>query len=737
LNLYVMNKSNLKNNKMLNYNARLAIRNLIIAIFVCILIFTCKPVPEELDTRYIPGKEEIESFESSLNKITEILEIAGLSYAIVNDRQIIHTRGMGSNSDKKTATTDENTVYPVGALKNIFISSIILKLYEKNKLDLKQYVSDYNTVNTNIKTARLRHLLSHTAEGEAGSVFNYNQQLFDLLEDVIEEITNKDMPAALKRFITRRSGMKQTAITDNYQDKKNWVSSVSDLAKFSIKLDNNELFKNKETRELMFRPVYLKSGERSPSALGWYIQAYHEKTFAWSFGQGDDYSSLMIKSLSDSLSLIVLSGSENMNTPFQLSKGDLLSSPVASAFLKTFIFRDDTLTGFSIDGQKEKIKSEINGVIKSPHRNLLLNEYLAYLKMYRYMNRKDMYGKLSDCYNGALPLKVPLDLILKGNPYAVIKNVGDYANIKRTFHLNKDTSVTIFAVGEYVKTLEMNPWEYDNTELYFDMKNEKKQSFNVEDDRQLRFDYDYPEITGMFQSVENIEFIQADPTDNSYLFEIKLPWKTLGFIEPLPGTKIGFDITVADNDGTRRHGALVWNSKLNEMPWINTSVYGTLILTDELTPEEKDSVCYSMRIKDLFAIDGHVMNKWSNAPKYEIRNLHLGNISDNNDLSARFCTKWDIENLYFLVEVHDNHKNSIPYSADYGWIENEERDTVWIMKMNETQHAGGAESNKFVNISIPLTQGNYTLYYKSNLQNSMHRWIREAPDICYYGIAVY
>lgn len=136
-------------------------------------------------------------------------------------------------------------------------------------------------------------------------------------------------------------------------------------------------------------------------------------------------------------------------------------------------------------------------------------------------------------------------------------------------------------------------------------------------------------------------------------------------------------------------------------------------------------------------LDGKIENAWNIAPKYKMAKTTSEKMPDPDNISAVFRSVWDDEYLYLLVEVTDNFKFVLPLTGDYGWIENEKRDTIWIMKQSDSQFAGGAASNRFVNSSLFLKKGNYTLNYSTNQSNSPNRWIRKRPEISFYGIAVY
>ncbi len=76
--------------------------------------------------------------------------------------------------------------------------------------------------------------------------------------------------------------------------------------------------------------------------------------------------------------------------------------------------------------------------------------------------------------------------------------------------------------------------------------------------------------------------------------------------------------------------------------------------------------------------------------------------------------------------------------ADFGWIQNAAKDTIWIMgTFDETRHAGGNVKNRIEIGSVSLQPGAYTLNYHSDDSHSYDKW-NEAPptQTSLYGIAV-
>jgi signal transduction histidine kinase/ligand-binding sensor domain-containing protein len=126
-----------------------------------------------------------------------------------------------------------------------------------------------------------------------------------------------------------------------------------------------------------------------------------------------------------------------------------------------------------------------------------------------------------------------------------------------------------------------------------------------------------------------------------------------------------------------------------------------------------------------------------------------------NELEKQISTD---QKVGAIEKVTDNQKISIPIEiktadkywimsvgeffnlerADYGWIENAAKDTVWLMgNSNQTFHAGGNFKNRIEIASLALQPGMYTLNYYSDDSHSYGKW-NEAPptQTSLYGIAL-
>ena len=65
-------------------------------------------------------------------------------------------------------------------------------------------------------------------------------------------------------------------------------------------------------------------------------------------------------------------------------------------------------------------------------------------------------------------------------------------------------------------------------------------------------------------------------------------------------------------------------------------------------------------------IDGTIDSIWATAKTYAIKNVLLGSVSGNADLSGEWRAMWDANNLYILVDVNDDvHVNDSAYSTPW------------------------------------------------------------------------
>ncbi len=115
-------------------------------------------------------------------------------------------------------------------------------------------------------------------------------------------------------------------------------------------------------------------------------------------------------------------------------------------------------------------------------------------------------------------------------------------------------------------------YEDDCIEVFIDADNSRSGNYN-ENDYQFHFDWDKNNPTmdeDQHGTVEGVEFAMVT-TGTGYRTEIKFPWTTLG-TEPSPGTTIGLEVHVNDDDSGERT-KLAW-SGTTDIAFEDSRVFG-------------------------------------------------------------------------------------------------------------------------------------------------------------------
>ncbi len=113
---------------------------------------------------------------------------------------------------------------------------------------------------------------------------------------------------------------------------------------------------------------------------------------------------------------------------------------------------------------------------------------------------------------------------------------------------------------------------------------------------------------------------------------------------------------------------------------------------------------------------------------------------------AAFEQVTDFQSLSKTVEIKTPGKYLVVVAgeadpvgrADFGWIENAKKDTVWQMgNFSQTFYAGGAAKNRIQIEELELKPGSYQLHYDSDDSHAFGKWNEQPPDVTsLYGIAL-
>ena len=317
------------------------------------------------------SEPDVEAFARTVDELRESMRLPGLSVAVARDGQILLARGFGwSDVERQVAATPE-TVYAIGSITKTFTSTLMLQLVEQGRLDLEDPVSRHVTWQVPADV-RIRHVLSHTSEGQPGERFIYSER-FNWLDNVVESATKGSFPLLLSEGVLQPAGLENTfgGTGDNdaaeaaahpglatpyvWEDGKQvrselppmglhsssgLHSTVLDLVAYSAALDDGRLLRA-ETRERAFSPTVSTRGGALPYGLGWFTQQVAGERVVWHGAWWPrSFSGMLLKVPEKRLTLVVLANSDALSAPQQGASNALLF-PIANAFLRVFAVEDE------------------------------------------------------------------------------------------------------------------------------------------------------------------------------------------------------------------------------------------------------------------------------------------------------------------------------------------------------------------------------------------------------------
>ena len=469
-------------------------------------------------------------FSKELIELKEFFHIPGLSVIIKHRDQTVYESYLGFADVNKGIPMDSSTTIPMASLTKIFTGILIMQLVENKKLSLDEPINKYVS-NVNIgDSIKIKHVLSHTSQGNVGKHFYYSSR-FSWLTAVIEKVTGHDFEKNVKERIIKPLGLKNTyLLKDSFQVRNEnrkiampyfyegqikdgfidygysaasgITSTVRDLAIFGTAMDNNSLITEESMRN-MFNPF----NGNLPYGLGIFTQKFKDQDLIWGYGQYDCYSSLFLKVTSKDLTYIIAANNSLMSDPARLIYGDVTYSLFALSFLKNYV----------LDLPKEPLFENTNS-LKSLEERITPNNSAFYLKkllaqsvaesfmamhetgksevsknilekVFKLTPDYDMYADLTVLHNLSFLKTIAMhkekrkftkfdaELEMIGTKLLAIDNNNPYANYYMADHYSKNGSNEL-AVKYFSKIVDAKNFSRNwyTTEAEIWLKNQKKKS---------------------------------------------------------------------------------------------------------------------------------------------------------------------------------------------------------------------------------------------------------------------
>jgi CubicO group peptidase (beta-lactamase class C family) len=357
---------------MLQLDRTMSKASLIIAIAACLLLGTSARGTAQDD------EAKTALFARYAEALRRIHHVPGISVAIIRDGRTLWSRGLGFQDVEARVAATPDTLYDVASLTKTFTSTLLLQCVERGTLSLDDRISRYTTAIPETD-ATVRHVLSHTSQAPAGTVYRYDGNRFAALTAVVTACHGRPFRQALAAEILDRAAMTSsvpghdleqpasslTALFDpqalsrysvaitrlatpyatsgdsfkrtdfpprDISASAGLLSSVADLAKYDAALDMN-LFISAASQSA----AWTTAGAAFPYGLGWFSQQVAGTRVIWHYGQWPQYSALYIKVPTQRLTLIMLANSGGLGEAYPLAAGDVMVSPFARAFLGLFL----------------------------------------------------------------------------------------------------------------------------------------------------------------------------------------------------------------------------------------------------------------------------------------------------------------------------------------------------------------------------------------------------------------
>lgn len=652
--------------------------------------------------------ERIARLETLLESLRQELKIPAYSAAIVKDQKVLWARGFGYADVENKIPATEHTPYHLASLTKTFASTILMRLVQEGKVKLDDPVSKYGIALESDGVIKVRHLLSHTSEGNPGEQYRYNGNRFAELDKVVEGATGKSFGELLIANILEPLGMNETA------------PNVPRIV-----------------------------GTKSPNAAGGAAEAEVKAAvmdIVAGFNSGD------VDQIERRLA--------PQHNRFH-GEGGFLTSFIDAAELRS-AFRAGFKLKFEVHNLEAAVYGDsaiatffMGGTITPP--NGAPRTEGPWRSSFVW-NKQDGAWKLIHSHQSALG-RAMITEKQQQRFDTVVKTLAQPYALDREFKITKISYPQGFSTSAGLMSTVLDMAKYD---IAIDQN-----KFLTKETQQLAFTparsskgEELPYGLGWFtQNYKGTKLLwhYGYWTGNSS-FILKVPERNMTFI------------IMANSDNLSRPTALGSGDALTSpvgMAFLKTFIFPEKF--GESMPEISWDAPASELKSQLKLVAGKTYaDLYSKELMTKLRILQsVGRANEAASLLKAYAELYskpmpeDLAKLPVIAQivgVLDNEDKSVAFSLtgsqevrifavgegqagemfDYGWIENTDKGLpVWEMQEPKTTHAGGAGKNRKVDTVITLPAGNYKLRYKSDDSHAFDNWNSLPPDINFWGIAIY
>ena len=650
----------------------------------------------------------IARLETQLESLRQELKIPAYSAAIVKDQKVIWAKGFGFADVENKIPATEHTAYHLASLTKTFGSTILMQLVQDGKIKLDDPASKYGITLESPGVITVRHLFSHTSEGNPGEQYRYNGNRFAELDKVVERATGKSFAELLIANILDPLGMSETAPNVPTIVGTKSPNAASQAAETEVKaavMDIIAGFNSSNVDQIQQRLAPQQN--RFQGEGGFLISFINAAELKQAFQAGFKVK-MEVKNLE-----AAVYGDSAVTTFFAATTITPPNGPVRTEGpWRSSIFWNKQ------DGAWKLVHSH-----QSPLGRAMITE--------KHQQRFDAVSKIL------------------AQPYA----------LDREFNFTKITYPQGFSVSAGLISTVLDMAKYD---IAIDQN-----KFISKETQQLAFT---PTVSTKGESLPyGLGWFTTNYKGTKLLWHYGYWTGNSSFILKVPEHNITF-IIMANSDNLSRPtdlGAgnalsspvgmaflktfvfpekfgesiseINWSAPLpelkNQINAIAAKPYADVYRTDLVSKVRiYQSTGRATDTTPLMKMYGELYSKPMPDDLVKLPVIaQIAQVLDNEDKTMAFSLASSQEVRIFSIGEGQGDE-----MFDYGWIEDVDKGSrVWEMKGPKTTHAGGAGKNRQVDLVITLPAGNYKLRYKTDDSHAFDHWNSLPPDINFWGIAVY
>jgi CubicO group peptidase (beta-lactamase class C family) len=650
----------------------------------------------------------IARLETLLESLRQELNIPAYSAAIVKDQKLIWAKGFGYADVENKIPATEHTPYHLASLTKTFASTILMQLVQEGKVKLDDPVSKYGITLPSDGVITVRHLFSHTSEGNPGEQYRYNGNRFAELDKVVEKATGKSFAEVLIANILDPLGMNETAPNVPRIVGTKSPNAAGEAAEPEVKAAVMDIIAGFNSGNVDQIERRLAQRQNRFQGEGGFLTSFIDAT--------------------------------ELRSAFQA--GFKLKFEVHN--LEAAVYGDTAIATFFMGGTITPPNAPPRN--EGPWRSSFV------------WNKQDGVWKLVHAHQSALG-RAMITEKHQQRFETVVKTLAQPYALNREFKITKISYPQGFSTSAGLMSTVLDMAKYD---IAIDQN-----KFLTKETQQLAFTptmstkgEPLPYGLGWFtQNYKGTKLLwhYGYWTGNSS-FILKVPEQNITFIIMANSDNLSRPTDLGAGDALsspvgmaflktfifpEKFGESVpeisWTAPVTELKnQLNVAAgkpYADLYRKDLVTKVRiHQSVGRATDAAQLMKVYGELYSKPMPDDLVKLPVIaEIVQVLDNADKSVAFTLGASQEVRIFAIG-----EGQAGEMFDYGWIETVATGSrVWEMQEPKTTHAGGAGKNRKVDVVITLPAGNYKLRYKSDDSHAFDHWNSLPPDINFWGIALY